>query len=168
MNPTKRLAAVVAGTLLIGLPAVTFAETVVVRLKSYEEVPSVSSGASGHFKAFIDDKAPAIAYELFYEGLEGDVRQSHIHVGQTGATGGISVFLCQTTTNADPTGLAPTCPQSGTVSGTISPANIIGPTAQGVAAAELNELIAAIRAGVAYVNVHSSTFTGGEIRGQLH
>ena len=168
MNPTKRLAAVLAGALTIGLPAVTFAETVIVRLDSYEEVPSVSSGASGHFRALIEDRAPSIAYELSYEGLEGDVRQAHIHVGQAGANGGISVFLCQTVANPDPTGLAPSCPQSGTVTGTITPANVIGPTGQGVAVAELDELIAAIRAGVAYVNVHSVPFQNGEIRGQLH
>jgi hypothetical protein len=168
MNPTKRLAAVLAGALTIGLPAVTFAETVIVRLDSYEEVPSVSSSASGHFRALIEDNAPSIAYELSYEGLEGDVRQAHIHVGQAGANGGISVFLCQTVANPDPTGLAPSCPQSGTVTGTITPANVIGPTGQGVAVAELDELIAAIRAGVAYVNVHSVPFQNGEIRGQLH
>ena len=143
------------------------AETVVVKMKSYEEVPAVSSGATGHFTAFINEAAGTIAYELFYEGLEGDVRQAHIHFGQRGVSGGISVFLCQTTFNVDPTGLAPTCPQSGTVTGTIRAANIIGPAGQGIAATELSELIAAIRAGVAYPNVHSSKFTGGEVRGQF-
>ena len=38
---------------------------------------------------------------------------------------------------------------------------------QGIAPGQLNELIAAIRAGVAYVNVHSTKFPGGEVRGQL-
>jgi hypothetical protein len=32
---------------------------------------------------------------------------------------------------------------------------------------EFDELVRAIRAGVTYVNVHSETFPGGEIRGQL-
>jgi hypothetical protein len=84
-----------------------------------------------------------------------------------GANGGISVFLCQTATNTDPTGLAPTCPQSGSVTGTLTAANVIGPTGQGVAAGEFSELVAAIRGGVAYANVHSSMFPGGEIRGQI-
>jgi hypothetical protein len=48
-------------------------------------------------------------------------------------------------------------------------ANMIGGpiVSQGVEPGQFNELIAAIRAGVAYVNVHSSTFPGGEVRGQL-
>jgi hypothetical protein len=137
------------------------------RLKGYQEVPAVSSTATGRFKASIDEKSGSITYELSYSGLEGDVRQAHIHFGQRGVTGGITVWLCQTTFNVDPTGLSPTCPQSGTVSGVIQAANVIGPASQGIAALEFAELVAAIRAGVAYANVHSSKFTGGEIRGQL-
>ena len=72
-------------------------------------------------------------------------------------------------TNVDPTGLAPTCPQSGTVTGTITAANVIAPmTPQGIAAGEFAELVEAMRAGVTYANVHSlPQFPGGEIRGQI-
>lgn len=155
---------------LLTLPA--FADgkhgmSVSTRLVSYQEVPAVSSPAAGRFRAKIDEKAGTISYELSYSGLTGDVRQAHIHFGQHSVNGGISVFLCQTATNADPTGLAPQCPQSGTVTGLLQAANTIGPAGQGIAAGEFAELIAAIRAGVAYVNVHSSTFPGGEVRGQL-
>lgn len=138
------------------------------RLVSYQEVPAISSRASGQFRAFIDEQAGTITYKLSYQGLTGDVRQSHIHFGQHSVNGAISVFLCQTATNVDPTGLAPQCPQSGTVSGLLQSANMAaGTTAQGIAPGEFAELVAAIRAGVAYVNVHTSTFPGGEIRGQL-
>jgi hypothetical protein len=57
--------------------------------------------------------------------------------------------------------------QSGAVSGVLTQANMIGPAGQGIEPAEFAEIVAAIRAGVAYVNVHSSVFLGGEIRGQL-
>ncbi|HEY6355445.1 MAG TPA: CHRD domain-containing protein, partial [Burkholderiaceae bacterium] len=97
------------------------------RLKGFQEVPAVSTVAKGRLKAFVDDKSGAIHYELSYSGLEGTVTQAHIHIGQRGANGGIMVFLCQTATNADPTGLAPTCPQSGTVTGMLQAANVIGP-----------------------------------------
>ena len=157
---------------ILGCAALTLsdgaaAETVVVKMQSYQEVPAISSAATGHFTAFINDAAGTIDYELFYEGLEGDVRQAHIHFGQRGVSGGISVFLCKTSFNPDPTGLAPDCPQSGTVTGTIRAANIIGPAGQGIAAGELAELIAAIRAGIAYPNVHSTKFPSGEVRGQF-
>jgi len=55
-----------------------------------------------------------------------------------------------------------------TITGTITPADVIGPTGQGIAPGEWNELAAAIRAGVAYANVHSTTQPAGEIRGQIN
>lgn len=146
-------------------PAVSQAQSITIPLRGFEEVPSISSGAHGMFRARIDNGA--IAYRLSYEGLQGDVRQAHIHVGQKGVNGGVSVFLCQTLANPDPTGLAPMCPAAGEVAGLLLPANIIGPSGQGITAGEFAELVAAIRKGVAYVNVHSSLFPGGEIRGQL-
>ena len=164
-----------AHTLLFGallatpVASATDKEEVLAGLSGFREVPSVSSPASGHFEAVIDRKAGTIAYELTYSGLTGNVQQAHIHVGQRSVNGGVSVFLCQTETNPDPTGLAPRCPQRGKVTGLVQAANMIsGPiVSQGVEPGQFNELIAAIRAGVAYVNVHSSTFPGGEVRGQL-
>lgn len=170
MKLTKHLAVPILTASLFCLSTAAWAweETENVKLKSFQEVPAVSSAASGHFKAKIDEDAGTISYELTYEGLEGEVRQGHIHFGQRSVNGGISVFLCQTTFNPDPTGLAPVCLQSGSVSGMFSAANIIGPTGQGIAAQEFAELVKAIRAGVAYVNVHSTKFPAGEIRGQFH
>jgi hypothetical protein len=139
------------------------------KLRPYQETPSVSSTAKGKFSATISELGDSIAYELSYSALEGDVRQAHIHFGQRGVAGGISIWLCQTSFNVDPTGLSPTCPgpREGTVSGTLRAAGVVGPAAQGIAAGEFAELVAAIRAGVAYANVHSTKFPGGEIRGQL-
>jgi hypothetical protein len=84
-------------------------------------------------------------------------------------TGSIVLFLCQTAANPDPTGLAPQCPQEGTVSGTITAANVIvGNTAsQQLAAGDLAAVVAAIRAGAAYANVHTTPSPGGEIRSQI-
>lgn len=149
-----------------GMPSPAAAETLVVPLRSFEEVPSISSTAQGRFRARIDEAAGTIAYELSYDGLQGTVRQAHIHVGQRGVNGGISTYLCQTATNPDPTNLAPTCPASGSVSGLLQATNVIGPGAQGLSAGEFAELVKAVRGGVAYINVHSSLFPGGEIRGQ--
>lgn len=159
-------AALTAGS-VVALPRAALAETVHAQLTSYEEVPVLSSAASGGFRAFIDDAAGTIRYELSYSGLTGDVLMGHIHFGQLSVNGGISVWLCQTADFVDPTGLAPTCVQSGTVTGLLTQANVSGPEDQGIAPAEFAEIVAAIRAGVAYVNVHSSVFRGGEIRGQL-
>jgi hypothetical protein len=158
-----------AAVALTAVPAV--AETVTVQLRGLEEVPANTSAASGSLRLFINDRAGTIDYELSYENLQGNVTQSHIHVGQAGVNGGISIWLCQTGTNPAPASVAaltPFCPAAGTVTGTVGAANVIGPTSQLVTAGELDEVIRALRAGYAYGNVHSLAVPGGEIRGQLH
>lgn len=136
-------------------------------LSGYDEVPSNSTPAMGELRGKIAVDETAMTYELSYSGLRAPVRFAHIHLAQPGVNGGIIVFLCQTAGFPDPTGLAPTCPQEGTVTGTLTAANVIGPTAQGIAAGEFAALIAALRAGATYANVHSNLFPGGEIRGQI-
>lgn len=77
---------------LYGVSTTALAETIRVPLRGFDEVPSVSSGARGAFRADIDTVASQISYELRYEGLQGDVRQAHVHFGQRGVHGGVSVF----------------------------------------------------------------------------
>jgi CHRD domain len=59
------------------------------------------------------------------------------------------------------------CPPSGTITGTITEADVIAVPAQGVMVGDLPGIIRAIRNGAAYVNVHTTSFPTGEIRGQL-
>ena len=60
------------------------------------------------------------------------------------------------------------CPaQPATITGTITAANVVGPDAQGVAPGDFADLVRALRAGVAYANVHTTKYGGGEIRGQF-
>ena len=73
----------------------------------------------------------------------------------------ISVWLCEH--RGEPVRRAhPPRParQAGTVTGTITALEVIGPTGQGIAAGEFDELVAAMRAGDAYANVHSSHVPG--------
>ena len=153
---------------LLAMATAAKADQIGALLTGYEESPSVSTGARGQFTATIAPNG-VIQYSETYDGLQAAVTQSHIHVGQPGVNGSIVIFLCQTANNPDPTGLAPQCPQEGTVSGTITAANVIaGSTAtQQLVAGDLAAVIAAIRAGAAYANVHSTVSPGGEIRGQI-
>ena len=154
---------------LLTIATVAEAEQIGALLTGYEESPSVSTTGRGEFTATIAPDGDVILYTETFSGLQGTVTQSHIHVGQLGVNGSIVIFLCQTAANPDPTGLAPQCPQEGTVSGTITAANVIaGSTAtQQLVAGDLAAVITAIRAGAAYANVHTNPSPGGEIRGQL-
>jgi len=130
-------------------------------LTGYQEVPTVSSMGRGEFRATIDDGAQVINYSLTLGGtFNSPPFVAHIHLGQRGVNGGVSAFLCGG-------GGKPACNASGTVTGTITPADVIGPVPQGIAAGEWAELVAAIRAGVTYANAHSAAQPGGEIRGQV-
>jgi hypothetical protein len=135
------------------------------QLTGYEENPDISTVATGSFKAKLSDDGTTLNYELSYSGLEGTVQQAHVHFGKRAINGGISFFLCTNLGNG-PAG-TPTCPQSGTVSDSIVAADVVGPAGQGIEAGNLAEILAAMRAGHAYANVHSSKWPGGEIRAQL-
>ena len=135
-------------------------------LEGFQEVPAISTVASGRFRAFIDTKANTITWKLNYEGLEGAVVQSHVHFGQMSVNGGVSFFLCTNLGNG-PAGTQ-TCPEGpAELSGVITPDLVVGPSGTGIEAGAMAEIIAAIRNGTAYANVHSTKWPGGEIRGQL-
>ena len=134
-----------------------------------QEVPAVSTVASGEFTLDIDEDGQEIAYELSYSGLQGTIRQAHIHFGQPGVVGGIVLWLCDSATNNSPVESTPACPQSGTVSGTLIPSDVQGTAAntQQINAGEFAEAVAFIKKGLGYANVHTSLTPGGEIRGHV-
>src|SRR5256884_6536871 len=137
------------------------------KLIGFQEVPAVSTVASGDLKATIARDEESIEYELTYSGLQGTVQQAHIHVAQRSVNGSIVIWLCGTAAFPGPAG-TPTCPQSGTVGPrTVIAADVVagGTASQQLAAGELNEVIRAIRAGVAYANVPPILSPGGGIRG---
>ena len=154
---------------LVTLATVAKAQQVGALLTGYEESPSVSTTATGAFSATIAEDGDVIQYTETFSGLQAPITQSHIHIAQAGVNGSVVIFLCQTAANPDPTGLAPHCPQEGAVSGTITAANVIaGATAsQQLQAGDLAAVVTAIRAGMAYANVHTTLSPGGEIRGQI-
>jgi hypothetical protein len=147
----------------------------VAALSPAQEVPSVSSpNAKGTFKAVIDEANQTISYELTYQGLEAEVTQAHIHVGQSAVNGGVSFFLCGNAPTVPPAVFPqpPACPASpATVTGVITAEHIVGPAGQGVAtsltANEFSEVVALLREGLTYANVHTVKFPAGEIRGQV-
>jgi hypothetical protein len=131
------------------------------RLEGYDEVPAVSTTGRATFHARLSGST--LEFEMSYAGLSAPATAAHIHFGQRDVNGGVSAFLCGG-------GSKPACPggTSGSVSGTIVAADVIGPAAQGITAGEFAELVRAMVSGVTYANIHTSTFPGGEIRGQIN
>jgi hypothetical protein len=154
----------------VGVAVATGGQDIRERLSGYEETPAtLSSPASGEFKARVSRFSDRIDWRLSYRDFPTDVTQAHIHFGARATTGGISVWLCA---NNPPITNAPegtqTCPvREGSISGTAEPDDVVGPTGQGITAGEFEELVDAIRAGVTYANVHTAERPAGEIRAQL-
>jgi CHRD domain-containing protein len=159
ITPKKVLTALAVVTLLAAASAARAQDTIQAKLHGYFEVPAISTPATGELTGTLGPAA--IDYTLSYSGFPTPVAAAHIHLGQFSVNGGVSAFLCGG-------GSKPACPSpSGSISGTIVAADVIGPSGQGIAAGEFDELVAAMRAGVTYANVHTGQYGGGEIRGQV-
>ena len=146
------------------------------RLRGINETPGpVATQATGSFTATLSSDGSSLSYTVSYSNLNAQVRFSHIHFGLPKETGGIMVFLCGPAAGADGGPLAgfpnpPACPDttSGTVSGTVTAANVVGPNSQGITpAGDFAKVVQAMREGAAYVNVHSTRSPNGEIRGPV-
>jgi len=142
-------------------------DTIRERLSGYQEDPlTISTTGRGQFQARVNRAADRISYRLSYAALEGTVTQAHIHFGGKAQSGGIIVFLCSNLGNG-PAGTQACPPAPATVSGTLRAADVLGPVAQGIEPGAFRELVAAVRAGKTYVNVHTTKWPAGEIRAQL-
>ncbi len=135
------------------------------RLNSFNETPPNVTTGQGAFTAQLSADGTSIAYELTYDTLEGvagggAVTGAHIHIGHRNAPGGIAIPLCGGTGNP--------CPMPpGDLKGTLTSANVPGLAAQGIDPGDLAKVIQAIRRRLSYVNVHTTAFPAGEIRGQI-
>ena len=131
-------------------------------LNGFQEVASISTTGFGEFDARLVEPE-RIHYVLQYADLEGGATLfSHIHFGQRSVNGGVSVFLC------GGGGKRPCAPVADRIEGDITPADVVGPSTQGIEALSWAELLRAMRAGHTYVNVHTTRWGTGEIRGQVN
>jgi hypothetical protein len=134
------------------------------KLAGDNEVPPTASTATGTFHMEVDNSTttPTIKFTMTYADLSGNPTVSHLHFGQSFVASGVMIFLCGG-------GGQPSCPAatSATFSGTITSANVVGPTAQGISVGDLATALEAVVDGESYANIHNSKFPGGEIRGQV-
>ena len=137
-------------------------------LEGENEVPLVASAGTGQWQGTLNATGDDIAWTITFSGLSGPPTQSHIHFGQSFVTGGIVYWFCGAGATPGPVGTA-ACPaaNNGTLSGHITAAGIQAATTQGISAGDFAKILAALRDGNAYVNIHSIQSPGGEIRGQV-
>lgn len=140
-------------------------------LRGRNEVPPHVTAASGEARFRVSDDG-SVSYQLFVEDIRNPF-MAHIHLAPVGVNGAIVVWLFPSTAPAPgPAGIGP---RDGLLAeGTFTANDFVGP----LKGHTLAELLDAISAGTAYVNVHTNdgvhpansgpgNFPGGEIRGQL-
>lgn len=125
------------------------------RLSGVEEVPPVRTKAHGVAKFKVSSNERKIGYKLTVNDLK-NFTVAHIHLGRRCMNGPIVAFL-----------FGPINPDisvnHGVVEGIITEENLVGP----LKGRPLSNLLNAMRAGRAYVNVHTAQNPNGEIRGQI-
>lgn len=163
---SKSIVLTTIGVALLGVVASASATSLRANLDGFQRVPSISTDASGRFRANLSLQQGEVRYQLSYQNVGTPVRFAHIHLGRRARTGGIMVWLCDSV-GASPTP-APACPQGGgTVSGTLTASMVQAIDSQGLAAGDFEAFVDALLNGAGYVNVHTDAFPAGEFRGQV-
>jgi CHRD domain len=132
-------------TLAVAAPALGQGRPFSTALTGAAEVPGPGDpDASGTAFITLNQGQGEVCFDLSWAGIDGTVTAAHIHVGPAGVAGPVVVPLF-----------------SGAFAGTDSASACISGVSE--------ELIKAIRHDPAnyYVNVHSTVFPAGAIRGQL-
>lgn len=136
-------------------------ETFQAELSGFQEVPPILTAGTGTFRAQLAPDGQTLAFELAFSGLSAPATVAHLHFGQPGVNGAVLAFLC------GGGGKAACPPAGGSVQGTVSPSDVVAVPEQGIAAGDWEGVLRILRAGAAYVNVHTTQFPAGEIRGQV-
>jgi len=123
------------------------------------EVPPINSAGTAAFEMTIQGP---ITFSLTFSGLSSPLTVAHLHFAPSKVAGGVMIFLCGG-------GNQPACPAAteGTITGTITAANVTGPGGQGITPGDLDSALEAVRNDLSYANMHTTNFSGGEIRGQV-
>jgi len=156
----EAIAAIKAGTTYVNLhtaanpggeirgQVVTKGSTHFATLSGAQEVPSVTTSATGSGWVVVSTGGATVTYYLSYSGLSGALAAAHIHLGDAGVNGGVMLPLAA--------GLSPMTDALTALD--LTPTGSV---------TDMAGAVAAIAAGGTYFNVHTAANPGGEIRGQL-
>jgi hypothetical protein len=135
-------------------------------LSGSQEVPGTDSRATGQAVFQMNADGTALTYSLNVANIQ-NVTQAHIHCGAAGSNGPVALWLYP---SAPPAELIPGRTQGPLGAGTATDGDVVTVAASAVCpggVASLDELAGKLRTGGAYVNVHTTQFPPGEIRGQI-
>jgi hypothetical protein len=141
--PSTRFSLLAAAALVLAPSSVSAQTNVALgaSMDAGEQVAAVASTASGNALVTLDTMSGAVALTGSFAGLTSNVTVAHIHgPAARGQNAGVVLALTPT----------------GTTSGTLTGNGILS-------AQQMSDLLA----GLTYVNVHTTNFGGGEIRGQI-
>jgi len=165
-NRTDSLASA-ADTFRDNIDRVQTAQVRHANLTGSQENPPVTTAATGTLTLTINAARTQIDYRLDTVGpFSSNVTVAHIHIGPIGTNGPVVLFFCVNGTPPANVPVPQACPVAGgTITGTLTAADFI--SAPGVGVTTFPDAVAHILSGDAYANVHTMTFGGGEIRGQI-
>jgi aldose sugar dehydrogenase len=124
-----------------------------------QEVPPVATRARGQAIFQLSKDGAELSYKLIVANLH-NITQAHIHYGAAGVNGPVVAWLYP---EGPPSQLI-----EGRFSGVLAEGTITGnDLVNDLEGLPLSALIDLMMAGEAYVNVHTSQYPGGEIRGQI-
>ena len=144
------------------------------QLTGAEENPPRDTKATGNAVYHISSDGNSVEYKVIVANIE-NVFMAHIHIGPPGVNGPVAVWLYPSTAPG------PGAPGGGPINGVIASGTFTEEDltdAMGDWDGTWESLLAAIRSGGAYTNVHTSDgvdpgntgpgdFPGGEVRGQF-
>jgi len=120
-----------------------------------EKPTPVTTTATGSATVLINETAQSFTVTVTIAGTGVvDLSMAHIHVGDVNTAGPIAVNLL------------PTAPAAGTFTGTLV-GGLTFSTIEAASGETFATLVAKMRAGNTYINVHNAVNTAGHIRGQL-
>jgi hypothetical protein len=145
-----------AGALLAAPPPAAAALiTFHASLSGAQETPPNGSPATGSATLVADTVAQTLSVSEVFSGLLGPTGAGHIHAAPPGVAGPIILPFAEF-----PVGVT-----SGSFTGTFSAADLTNQATSGIT--NFTDLLNALEAGNTYVNIHTTPFPGGEIRGQV-
>ena len=155
------MSVIIGSNIAISFPTFAFAtlseQQFSAKLFGDMEVPPIETNATGlaEFRATLNEDK--VAYSLNVTDID-QVTMAHIHQGKEGKNGPVVVTLIRFKT-LTPTGLV-----NGLLAqGNITSANLEGP----FAGKQLSDLLSAMHSMGVYVDVHTTQYPDGEIRGQI-